>query len=667
MMDRGDAIAKKVVPLINKDIKTHVNYLRPSTQDDMFFIPDSQVEKTKEKGEELLWQGKNTTKVGRTWRQVLKDNNITFSDSQIETFVNNYKNAYKKLILKEQTDSFNIISGEDIRYWYYEGNYANGGGTLNNSCMRYKSCQKYLDIYVENPEVCQLLVLVEDELLLGRALIWKLKSGEYYLDRIYTKNDSDEDRFLDYFKEHFNSTNTYNGGFEDIDLLVVKIKKLEYNFYPYMDTFKYLDPMIWELSTFNDEEHVFFELTSTGGDYDSTGIWSDYEGIWIPNNRAVSISNYGWVHEDSTTESGYDNELFLSKDAVNSVYGYINKAESTQVGEDNWIPNRDLYYIFDESKNDWIPIPLKNYFNSELFEKLPKNWTKSKLSDGRKIIVSKEDIVMGIGADDPDLYIDDFNNSEENFVKFYQVENIPDSVEFRTTEYRRLSGVGFVDGIPVLSKKGIYYMIDQYMDSIYKLSNKKIVGYTNDITEYVRDVYSNFDFMKDKVDFSMYNFLESDIKYICRDNPMLGLYITNDKDIVGLFTKVVDASFNKLNSREFNFKDFESKNLSFFANRREEGFTNRDCMLSIIIHNIFDGIYQNSYINNFLRSYGLPKISYFSIIPTFYTQIGYNGSANMISVLSKRSYDVDRDDEFLDSILKYTLDKAKIFCSSNNL
>mgnify|MGYP000323967165 CR=1 FL=1 len=61
----------------------------------------------------------------------------------------------------------------------------------------------------------------------------------------------------------------------------------------------------------------------------------------------------------------------------------------------------------------------------------------------------------------------------------------------------------------------------------------------------------------------MYDFSKSDIQYICRDNPMLGLYITNDKDIVGLFTKVVDSSFDKLNSIKFNFEDFESKNLSF--------------------------------------------------------------------------------------------------------
>jgi hypothetical protein len=60
------------------------------------------------------------------------------------------------------------------------------------------------DIYVENPDVCRLLVLLEDELVIGRAVIWKLShinqglDAEYFMDRQYTIKDSDVDKFRDY-------------------------------------------------------------------------------------------------------------------------------------------------------------------------------------------------------------------------------------------------------------------------------------------------------------------------------------------------------------------------------------------------------------------------------------------------------------------------------------
>ena len=61
-----------------------------------------------------------------------------------------------------------MVKGEDIRYWYYEEKYDGYGGSLNGSCMKHKKCQHYFGIYVENPEVCQLLILkshVDDKII----------------------------------------------------------------------------------------------------------------------------------------------------------------------------------------------------------------------------------------------------------------------------------------------------------------------------------------------------------------------------------------------------------------------------------------------------------------------------------------------------------------------
>jgi hypothetical protein len=67
-----------------------------------------------------------------------------------------------------------------------------------NSC-RSSSSQVFFDIYTENKDVCRLLVLSDpDDLVVGRVLIWKissisdeeLKDAEYFMDRIYTIDDS---------------------------------------------------------------------------------------------------------------------------------------------------------------------------------------------------------------------------------------------------------------------------------------------------------------------------------------------------------------------------------------------------------------------------------------------------------------------------------------------
>jgi hypothetical protein len=72
--------------------------------------------------------------------------------------------------------------------------------------MRSSSSQVF-DIYTENKDVCRLLVLSDpDDLVVGRVLIWKissisdeeLKDAEYFMDRIYTIDDSIMNDFKDY-------------------------------------------------------------------------------------------------------------------------------------------------------------------------------------------------------------------------------------------------------------------------------------------------------------------------------------------------------------------------------------------------------------------------------------------------------------------------------------
>jgi hypothetical protein len=55
--------------------------------------------------------------------------------------------------------------------------------------MKYDRCQEYFDIYIENPDVCSLILKdpVESSIH-GRALLWILDETKY-MDRVQTEMD----------------------------------------------------------------------------------------------------------------------------------------------------------------------------------------------------------------------------------------------------------------------------------------------------------------------------------------------------------------------------------------------------------------------------------------------------------------------------------------------
>lgn len=138
-----------------------------------------------------------------------------------------------------------LVNGEAIRYWYHEDRYAENTGHLNASCMRYEKCQKYLDIYVRNPDVCQMLILTDqDDKLVGRALVWTSFNG-IVMDRVYG-SDITISRFQDYAQDQGWIWRTTYGVFNQhgvtYDLATtVQLTTSDFVWYPYMDTFRYLD------------------------------------------------------------------------------------------------------------------------------------------------------------------------------------------------------------------------------------------------------------------------------------------------------------------------------------------------------------------------------------------------------------------------------------------
>ena len=200
--------------------------------------------------------------VGRFIRAFLKKLGVEYTDKSIEDFVDKYKDVLE--LKKNYLKRFREVKGEEIKKWYFEGNYEKVTGNLGGSCMRFEKCQDYFDIYTENPERISMVILmsVEDpEKISGRALLWLDDKGRKFMDRIYTIKNTDITLFKEYcYKNNYYHKNKQsydsdyrlvynrdelNGSENDIQ---VTLKKKHYNYYPFMDTMKYYEPTLGIIS-----------------------------------------------------------------------------------------------------------------------------------------------------------------------------------------------------------------------------------------------------------------------------------------------------------------------------------------------------------------------------------------------------------------------------------
>jgi hypothetical protein len=149
---------------------------------------------------------RQSSKAGR----ILKRLNPDLTDKQVEDFQNKFR-AEVEAYLKEP--EVNVFTGKDISHWYDEKRYQYGGGSLNNSCMRYDSAQYRVKFYDEYPDKIALATIIKGDKLHARALIWRLDDGRVYMDRIYSINDQARHILLKYAEKHgMSSYNNKKGG-----------------------------------------------------------------------------------------------------------------------------------------------------------------------------------------------------------------------------------------------------------------------------------------------------------------------------------------------------------------------------------------------------------------------------------------------------------------------
>jgi hypothetical protein len=248
--------------------------------------------------------------------------------------------------------NFKVVSGEDIRKYYHVDNHYEHQGTLDQSCMKHSKCQKYLNIYTENSVVSMIVMTYDDtDKILGRALLWETTDGKKVMDRIYTTND---DLYLNHFVkwaddngyyskkfQNYRSAVQWQKGNQDYDIeFEVKLDNYHFDYYPYLDTFKFLDLETGLISNVCKEHSSRYKcLVSPGGGY-------EFANFLILD----SISREYFYYGDMTQVQNESGELvWVYKGNCN--YSNINDCYVLP-SESIWQEEVSDYVYIDHTRND---------------------------------------------------------------------------------------------------------------------------------------------------------------------------------------------------------------------------------------------------------------------------------------------------------------------------
>jgi len=257
------------------------------------------------------------------------------SDADIEKLCN----VLKSILF--QDIEFNIVEGEDIRKWYHESRYYYKAGSLSNSCMRYSSCQDYLDMYCKT-DVKMLIATNPDGKLCGRALLWPrsmwnknyFEHSDYIMDRIYGV-ESTIIQFKKY-AEHYKFTYKQYQNFSDNQSFmtpsdgtknakyIAENKRMQMNwdqcgfdYWPYADTFNILKDDQDGVKNHGSGE----TLTETDGHAsDSERRTECYDCGCSVDREDVNYVNDNPMCNECSTYSEYSDDYYRVDDTVYSDY-----------------------------------------------------------------------------------------------------------------------------------------------------------------------------------------------------------------------------------------------------------------------------------------------------------------------------------------------------------
>jgi hypothetical protein len=323
-----------------------------------------------------------------------------YTNKEVEEFISLFKSLNKK-----SESQFELVDGKDIVKWYSVDNYYEEIGDLGGSCMRHNRCSDYFGIYVDNPDVCKLLILKKEDKLIGRALIWQLDlhiGSSTYMDRIYTIDDATRVLFEEYAdnkgwlrraKSGYTSFTNFKLG-DDIynaRRITVKLENYKYEKYPYMDTFRKLNVDKGILINNEDPESEHYILTNTDGTYDDTsGNWSNYYDCFIPENESTwseYLDSYIWSSDSIHVDIGRRRYRGWYPDDYDSIVTDCIRNEYIHIEDSVW---SDYYngYIYQEDLVNTI-----TDINYNLLNKENCYYTSEDLSQEDNSLVSISDLM----------------------------------------------------------------------------------------------------------------------------------------------------------------------------------------------------------------------------------------------------------------------------------
>lgn len=385
---------------------------------------------------------------------------------------------------KSDTANMKIVSGKDILWGYNCKNYDEGEDM--GSCMRYEEAQKYLDIYVDNPDKIQLIVLTNPKngAIRGRALLWTLDSGSKFMDRVYVTNN----QYRNEFNNYANSK-----GFEigNPNNYVTLSKARNYNYYPYLDTFfVYVPDKGVLMNDINDYDTIEFAnpkskiltLRSSSGKPSDVNVYSTfYRQIYdindvnfvnhlrtyIPKEETIFSKRYNsylFIGTDDYTTKTFEDETILEDDAVTLYDGKIAHIEDTkQIDDETYV----LRHTTQSTKN-WIYEKygkLMEYANIDTSSLHNKWWGREAIKELKNVKYLKiygdnesKTISNTIGEL---INLEQVNIIDCNFKKIPKSFNNLTKLKYLTIESTPIKTI--IDSINKLKKLEILYLRDTFI------------------------------------------------------------------------------------------------------------------------------------------------------------------------------------------------------------
>lgn len=323
--------------------------LSHTTKGHLSYLTQDKIERIENEGKDY-WDVKMRyhSRPGSFIKKLLK-----IDDQDLSNFITQFLS-----IVDPPIYTMELVKGKDISKYYNVQNYVDQNGSLGGSCMK-SSPDEFFDIYTQNPNQIGMLVMLNQHgKLMGRAIVWLDLN---LMDRIYVSNDNHVNFFHNWANENnylykeFNNWNTpknwVNQGIKEIKEFELTLDEVNFDKYPYIDSFKWLDLSTKKIYNYIPKNCENLIVVS---DYNGHYYEHDYFNFCDVSNRTYVSSDI--VYLDYFGKNVYSGLLVFS----NILNEHILLNHSKYMGDINDSIFNEEY----DKYNDWKLINLKKKHQS---------------------------------------------------------------------------------------------------------------------------------------------------------------------------------------------------------------------------------------------------------------------------------------------------------------